>query len=783
MRTAEKRLAMVVRGGVGPLGLLIALLPGCGQESSDLSSFPGSRSGVYLAGRVLTNGTPLGGATVKLEPMEGELPATVAAALAPAGPDVSGPDAVRTESRTAAAALVRQALTDDQGRYVFEDVPDGDYLVTASGRNHLAGSRRMVIAPLEPSAPETTFVDIALLPTGTLSGFAYLDTESDHRETIVHVEGTSVVAVTSASGGYLLRDVPIGTRSVSALHAGYLSASAMATLNGAGDSVQVSTLTLRIDGNITPTVTASTVPPTSIYSSAELGGTAVDVDGTIVRYQWDFEDDGSYDWSSPSTATTGHVYPTPGSYRARLRVTDDKGAVAYAVTGVLSYDAIYLAANGSDANSGLREAPVATLARAYTVAGSVGGGTGIRIAQGLYSQDIVFQDEIDIVGGFNAATWTRTAGDRSIFMVNDSALADGLSQLSVVGLDIRALTPDAAGNTVALVVNECTADVMFTDCRFAAGNAASGATGAHGTAGVAIPGADGDNAYCIVPSCFGGPGGDALSGSLGMGGDGGGGSGNGDPGSAGTPGAAGGSGGLGATLPALAQDGQPGAAAPAGASGAHGAAATWPGTFTGVTWVANSGLDGADGATSIGGGGGGGGGHYNPSSPFPSSGGGGGGAGGNSLGGTHGKGGGPAGSSFGLISRLSSGNFPLFTNCVFVGGNGGNGGSGGFGGAAGPPAPGGAGHPGATINGATGGTGGDGGSSGTGGYGGAGSGAPGGLSYGAAVTGFAEPEFVNCTFTSGAAGSGGSGGYRTGTLNQAPAGPNGSAGAIYDDVQ
>ncbi|MFC1858655.1 PKD domain-containing protein [Thermodesulfobacteriota bacterium] len=57
-------------------------------------------------------------------------------------------------------------------------------------------------------------------------------------------------------------------------------------------------------------------------------GTATD-DGTIIRYQWDFEGDGSYDYNSPTTGNTTHTYPSPGIYSPVFRVTDDDGMMDY----------------------------------------------------------------------------------------------------------------------------------------------------------------------------------------------------------------------------------------------------------------------------------------------------------------------------------------------------------------------------------------------------------------------------------------------------------------------
>ncbi len=57
-------------------------------------------------------------------------------------------------------------------------------------------------------------------------------------------------------------------------------------------------------------------------------GDGEDPDGTIVKYEWDFEGDGTYDWSSTTSGSTSYTYMQAGTYNAVLRVTDDDGATA-----------------------------------------------------------------------------------------------------------------------------------------------------------------------------------------------------------------------------------------------------------------------------------------------------------------------------------------------------------------------------------------------------------------------------------------------------------------------
>ena len=56
-----------------------------------------------------------------------------------------------------------------------------------------------------------------------------------------------------------------------------------------------------------------------------LNGTGYDPDGgNITLYEWDFDGDNTYDWSSTSSGSTTHIYNSAGIYNATLRVTDDE---------------------------------------------------------------------------------------------------------------------------------------------------------------------------------------------------------------------------------------------------------------------------------------------------------------------------------------------------------------------------------------------------------------------------------------------------------------------------
>ena len=53
-----------------------------------------------------------------------------------------------------------------------------------------------------------------------------------------------------------------------------------------------------------------------------------DPDGTIAKYEWDFDGNGTYETNGGSNPPISHTYATPGTYTVGLRVTDNGGKTA-----------------------------------------------------------------------------------------------------------------------------------------------------------------------------------------------------------------------------------------------------------------------------------------------------------------------------------------------------------------------------------------------------------------------------------------------------------------------
>jgi PKD repeat protein len=74
-----------------------------------------------------------------------------------------------------------------------------------------------------------------------------------------------------------------------------------------------------------------TLTPNPVVSGNSVsfnGSGSSDPDGTIAKYEWDFDGNGSYETSTGGTATTSKTFPTAGNLTVGLRVTDNNGGTA-----------------------------------------------------------------------------------------------------------------------------------------------------------------------------------------------------------------------------------------------------------------------------------------------------------------------------------------------------------------------------------------------------------------------------------------------------------------------
>ncbi|MFW5902542.1 MAG: InlB B-repeat-containing protein [archaeon] len=68
---------------------------------------------------------------------------------------------------------------------------------------------------------------------------------------------------------------------------------------------------------------------TTVGTPIELKGTAYSHKSRITEYKWDFTGDGEWDYESSETGETEAIYEEPGTYKARLEVTDENNNTNY----------------------------------------------------------------------------------------------------------------------------------------------------------------------------------------------------------------------------------------------------------------------------------------------------------------------------------------------------------------------------------------------------------------------------------------------------------------------
>jgi hypothetical protein len=658
----------------------------------------------------------------------------------------------------------------------------GDYAVQVRADNHLGAFANLAV-PNTPQTVDTIIVDVNITPTAKFSGVATLENNTVHSNIVVYCQGTSYVAVTAPGGAYAITDVPLGTYTVRATKSHYIDDTKNGTLTFAGQNLALPAMLLKIDNNIAPVATATIVtsPPYNSGSPITFQAAGSDLDGTVVKYEWDWENDGTMDASSVSPGSTNHIFASPGNYTVKLRVTDNLGAIGLdAKTIAVSppvVTEIYMAPTGVDTNPGTAAFPVLTLSKAYQLA-QLNSVTTIRAALGTYGEVPIFVAGINVQGGYDPSTWTPDVGYTKFNVGTTAAKANSITSAATIHRVEIATTPPGPGfNSIALLSQGSVLALVFDNCIFRASNGgpaltpgASGGAGNAGAAGVAgaLGSCDTDG-----PGAPGGPGGGSIACAGGNGGKGGA---NGtNPGQAGFPAPCGGAGTGGSSGPG-GDPGGPGGNGNPGTTGSYGAlgtAASPNGLIVGNNWTPS--IGGAGGAGTDGKGGGGGG----QGCTFCDDGQGNGGGGGGGAGTTGGGGnGGPGG--YGSIAVLLIASSPTFQNCQIFTSSGGSGLSGGAGGDGGLGGSGGNGG-----NNCTGevGKGGNGGKGGDAGGGGGGAGGAGGPSIGIIKGAGSAPSLTGVIYSLGTGGTQGPGGL-TGKLGgvNGPTAPSGAVGVVANFI-
>lgn len=108
----------------------------------------------------------------------------------------------------------------------------------------------------------------------------------------------------------------------------------------------------------TASLSASPNPAPSLTSVSFDGSRSGDLDGTITRYQWDLDGDGTLETDTGSISSTSRVYTRPGQVRVTLRVTDNDGMTDDEALTVTVENRAPAAAIAFSPDPGVRDEPV-----------------------------------------------------------------------------------------------------------------------------------------------------------------------------------------------------------------------------------------------------------------------------------------------------------------------------------------------------------------------------------------------------------------------------------------
>jgi YD repeat-containing protein len=111
---------------------------------------------------------------------------------------------------------------------------------------------------------------------------------------------------------------------------------ARVTDNEGGQTVKTVTVTLP-PLNQAPTA-SFLVAPNPAKTNVDVGFSAAaskDPDGTITKYEWDFDGNGTFEVNNAGNPLIAHKFPTAGVFKVALRVTDNAGATATTTVDVI----------------------------------------------------------------------------------------------------------------------------------------------------------------------------------------------------------------------------------------------------------------------------------------------------------------------------------------------------------------------------------------------------------------------------------------------------------------
>ncbi len=208
--------------------------------------------------------------------------------------------------------------------------------------------------------------------------------------------------------------------------------------------------------NSKPSANAGGGHTVHVGDSVHLSGSGEDADGEINMYEWDFNGDGSYDWSSTTSGIATYVYNTAGIFNAVLRVTDDNGATTtdgctitvQQIAGTFDISGVW---NGEWYRSDGRETGilVANLMQSQTsltgdmtiISTTFNYSRDTTVTGNIEGNDVVFGMAISVDGDTVTIDYVGTVSDNGDLMEGTYTMSTGYSGTWVATRGTATITP------------------------------------------------------------------------------------------------------------------------------------------------------------------------------------------------------------------------------------------------------------------------------------------------------------------------------------------------------
>lgn len=196
------------------------------------------------------------GTTAEVAALEIAAPRSATGALA-GRVVLDGVTALAGVSLIAAGPGVGAARAAADGSWRIDGLAPGTYELTAFAESTTEGLRSRVVEVTDGDT--TTVADLHFEAVGLVRGRVVLAGRTNHEGVLVSVAGSPAAAVTDAAGAYVLRGIPIGSRTVVASKAGYAGPAAPVevTRGGTADVGDLALAPVTHSGTLAGTITVT----------------------------------------------------------------------------------------------------------------------------------------------------------------------------------------------------------------------------------------------------------------------------------------------------------------------------------------------------------------------------------------------------------------------------------------------------------------------------------------------------------------------------------------------